>query len=155
KTAKYNIFRCLFPGCNKDIPVETFLSHENYSTGISYLQKEGIDLSHDLIAIDVVCPFCCHENHFRIMDKEREISKREYDAHRNAVTSSSSHIRVAYQVKTIAGSVFPTCHPELPLKNEQKSMENPITLMPFEGETLKTLPHFFKFSVQERKEFRR
>ena len=57
-TTNYNIFKCLFPGCNKNIPVESFLPQDNCSTGIPYLQREGIEFSHDLIAIDVTCPFC-------------------------------------------------------------------------------------------------
>ena len=108
RTTNYNIFKCLFPGCNKNIPVESFLSHNNYSTGISYLQKEGIDLSHDLIAIDVTCPFCSHTNHFRVMDRVRAISKQEYDAQSNAVKSNSSRIKVVYKVKTRADRAVPT-----------------------------------------------
>jgi hypothetical protein len=107
RTTNYNIFKCIFPGCNKNIPVESFLSHNNYSTGISYLQKEGIDLSHDLIAIDVTCPFCSHTNHFRVIDRVREISKQEYDDQSNAVKSNFSRIKVVYKVKTQAESTVP------------------------------------------------
>jgi ABC-type taurine transport system substrate-binding protein len=104
RTTNYNIFKCQFSGCNKNIPVESVLSHNNYSEGISYLQKEGIDLRHDLIAIDVTCPFCSKTNHFRVMDKVREISKQEYDTQSNAVKSNSQRIMVAYKVKTPADS---------------------------------------------------
>jgi hypothetical protein len=104
----YNIFKCQFPGCNNTIPVESFLSQNNYSTGIPYLKKEGIDLSHDLIAIDVTCPFCSHTNHFQVIDRVRAISKQEYDAHSNAVKSNSSRIKVVYKVKTQADSAIPT-----------------------------------------------
>jgi hypothetical protein len=114
RTTNYNMFKCIFPGCNKSIPVESFLSHDNYSTGISYLQKEGIDLSHDLIAIDVTCPFCSHTNHFRVMDRVRGISKQEYEAQSNAVKSNSSRIKVVYKVNTKAESAFPTRHQEYP-----------------------------------------
>jgi ABC-type taurine transport system substrate-binding protein len=107
RTTNYNIFKCLSPECNKNIPVESFLSHNNYSTGISYLQKEGIDLRHDLIAIDVTCPFCSHTNHFRVMDRVREISKQEYDAQSDAVKSNSSRIKVVYKVKTQTDSAVP------------------------------------------------
>jgi hypothetical protein len=114
RTTNYNMFKCVFPGCNKSIPVESFLSHDNYSTGISYLQKEEADLSHDLIAIDVTCPFCSHTNHFRIKDRVRVISKQEYDAQSNAVKSNSSRIKVVYKVKTQAESAVPTLHQEYP-----------------------------------------
>ena len=114
RTINYNIFKCLYPGCNKSIPVESFLSQDNYSTGMSYLQKEGIDLSHDLIAIDVTCPFCSHTNHYRVMDRVRGITKQEYDAQSNAVISSSSRIKVVYKVKTQADSKVPTLHQEYP-----------------------------------------
>jgi hypothetical protein len=108
RTINYNIFKCIFPGCNKSIPVEFFLSHNNYSTGISFLQKDWIDLSHDLIAIDVSCPFCRHPNHFRVMDRVKEISKQEYDAQIKVVKSSSSSVEVSCKVKTQAESAFPT-----------------------------------------------
>jgi hypothetical protein len=114
RTINYNIFNCLSPGCNKSIPVESFLSQDNYSTGMSYLQKEGIDLSHDLIAIDVTCPFCSQTNHYRIMDRVRGITKQEYDAQSNAVISSSSRIKVVYKVKTQADSKVTTLHQEYP-----------------------------------------
>jgi len=114
RTTNYNIFKCLSPGCNKNIPVESFLSQNNYSAGISYLQKEGIDLSHALVAIDVTCPFCSNTNHFRVMDRVREISKQEYDAQSNAVKSNSSRIKIVYKVKTQADSTVPTLHQEYP-----------------------------------------
>jgi hypothetical protein len=114
RTTNYSIFTCMFPGCGKSIPVESFLSQNNYSTGIPYLQKEGIDLSQDLIAIDVICPFCSHTNHFQIIDRVREISKQEYDAQSNAVISSSSRIKVVYKVKTQADNTTPTLHQEYP-----------------------------------------
>ncbi|MEN6473836.1 MAG: hypothetical protein ABFD81_07485 [Syntrophaceae bacterium] len=103
----YSIFKCPFPGCNKNIPVESFLSHDSCSTGISYLRKEGIELSHDLVAIDVTCPFCSHTNHFQAVDRVREISKQEYDAQSNPVKSSSSRIKVVYKVKTRADGASP------------------------------------------------
>jgi hypothetical protein len=110
-TTNYNIFKCLFPGCNKNIPVESFLPQDNCSTGIPYLQREGIEFSHDLIAIDVTCPFCSHTNHFRVMDRVREISKQEYDAQINAVKSSSSRIKVVYKVKALSDSAVLTLPP--------------------------------------------
>jgi hypothetical protein len=113
-TTNYNIFKCLFPGCNKNIPVESFLPQDNCSTGIPYLQREGIEFSHDLIAIDVTCPFCSHTNHFRVMDRVRELSKQEYDAQSNTVISNSSRIKVVYKVKTQADSTVPTLHQEYP-----------------------------------------
>lgn len=113
-TTNYNIFKCRFPGCNKNIPVQSFLSHFDYSTGISYLQKEGIDLSHDLIAIDVTCPFCSHTNHFQVMDRVRQISKQEFDAQSNAVKSNSSRIKVVYKVKIQADNAGPTLPYEYP-----------------------------------------
>jgi hypothetical protein len=114
RATNYNIFKCQFPACNQNIPVESFLPHNNNSTGICYLQKEGIDLRHDLVAIDVTCPFCGHTNHFRVMDRVREISKQEYDAHSNAVKSNSSRINVVYKVKSQADSAFPTLHQGYP-----------------------------------------
>lgn len=114
RTTNYNIFKCLFPGCNKNIPVESFLSHDNYSTGITYLRKEGIDLIHDLIAVDVTCPFCSHTNHFQVMDRVREISKQEYDAQNDAVKSNFSRFKVVYKVKTQADSTVPPLSQKYP-----------------------------------------
>jgi hypothetical protein len=99
---EYNIFKCLFPDCNKNIPVESFLTRYNYATATPHLQNKGIDVVHDLIAIDVICPFCSHPNHFRIMDREREISKQEYNAQRYGATWNSS--RIVYKVKIPADS---------------------------------------------------
>jgi hypothetical protein len=106
-TTNYNIFKCLFPKCNKNIPVESYLSLYNYSTGVAYLQREGIDLNHDLVAVDVTCPFCNHTNHFRVMDRVREISKQEYDTQINTVKSNSSRIKIVYKIKTQAESPAP------------------------------------------------
>ncbi len=142
-TTNYNIFKCLFPGCNKNIPVESFLSHNNYSIGISYLQKEGVELSHDLIAIDVTCPFCSHTNHFRVMDMVREISKQEYDAQSNAVKSKSSIIKVVYKVKTQVDSTVPTLpqgYPPMRMRQKQlRKLKPPYLLREW---FCTTHPHF-------------
>jgi hypothetical protein len=65
---------------------------------MSYLQKEGVGTSHDLIEVDAVCPYCSKTNHFKIKDRIRPVSKQEYDVLSHAVKSKLSLIRVTYKV---------------------------------------------------------
>jgi hypothetical protein len=95
---KYHVFKCRFPGCNEIIPVESSFSSPLTSMGMSYLKKEGVGLSHDLIAVDATCPYCSRTNHFQIKDRIRDISKHEYDVLSNVVKSKLSLIRVTYKV---------------------------------------------------------
>jgi hypothetical protein len=155
-TTNYNIFRCLSAGCTKHIPVESFLSDYNYSKGISYLQKEGIDLSHDLFSIDVTCPFCSHINHFRVMDRVREISKQEYDAQSHAVKSSATGIRYGYKVNTQAGGQSPHGLENIPPRDAPRRIQKANTSMPLEGAVFFNPPSIFeKYRGLERKEFKR
>jgi len=88
----YHIFKCRFPGCNEIIPVESFISAAIPSMGLSYLQKEGAGLSHDLIAVDVTCPYCSQTNHLQMKDMVKPISKKEYEDLSHAVASKMSLI---------------------------------------------------------------
>ena len=94
----YHVFKCRFPGCNEIIPVESFSSDTIPSMGMSYLQKEGVGLSHDLIAVDATCPYCSKTNHFQIKDRIRDISKQEYEVLNNVVKSKLSLMHVTYKV---------------------------------------------------------
>jgi hypothetical protein len=94
----YHVFKCRFPGCNEIIPVESFNSSTIPSIGISYLQKEGVGLSHDLIAVDATCPYCSRTNHFQIKDKIRSISRQEYEVLSHVVKSKLSLVRVTYKI---------------------------------------------------------
>jgi hypothetical protein len=141
-TTNYNIFKCRFPGCNKNIPVASFLAHNDYSIGISYLQKEGIDLNHYLIAIDATCPFCSHANHFRVMDRVREISRQEYDAQSNTVKANSSRIKIVYRVNIQAECTDPTGLETLPHKNVSKKLRK-LTPPYLSRGRVSTIPHYF------------
>jgi hypothetical protein len=94
----YHVFKCRFPGCNEIIPVESFSSSTFPSMGISYLQKEGVGLSHDLIAVDATCPYCSKTNHFQIKDRIRPISRQEYEVLSHVVKSKLSLVRVTYKI---------------------------------------------------------
>jgi hypothetical protein len=94
----YHVFKCRFPGCNEIIPVESTISSPITSMGMSYLQKEGVGFSHDLIAIDATCPYCSRTNHFQIKDRIRPISSQEYKELSHAVKSKLSLIRVTYKI---------------------------------------------------------
>ena len=94
----YHVFKCRFPGCHEIIPVESSISSTIPSMGISYLQKEGVGLSHDLIAVDATCPYCSHTNHFQIKDRVKSISPQEYEKLSHTVKSKMSLIRVTYKV---------------------------------------------------------
>ncbi len=94
----YHVFKCRFPGCNEIIPVESFNSSTIPSMGISYLKKEGVGLSEDLIAVDATCPYCSRTNHFQIKDRIRPISIQEYKDLSHVVKSKLSLIRVTYKI---------------------------------------------------------
>ena len=94
----YHVFKCRFPGCNEIIPVESSIPSPIPSMGISYLRKEGVGLSHDLIAVDATCPYCSKTNHFQIKDRIRSISRQEYEKLSHAVESKMSLIRVTYKI---------------------------------------------------------
>jgi hypothetical protein len=94
----YHVFKCRFPGCQEIIPVESTISSSITSMGMSYLQKEGVGMSHDLIAVDATCPYCSRTNHFQIKDRVRPISRQEYDVLNTVVKSKLSLIRVTYRI---------------------------------------------------------
>lgn len=94
----YHVFKCRFPGCNEIIPVESFSADTIPSIGMSYLQKEGVGLSYDLIAVDATCPYCSKTNHFQIKDRIRDISKHEYEVLSHVVKSKLSLMHVTYKV---------------------------------------------------------
>ena len=94
----YHVFKCRFPGCNEIIPVESAISSPLTSMGMSYLQKEGVGMSYDLIAVDATCPYCSKTNHFQIKDRIRAISKHEYEVLSQVVKSKLSLIRATYKV---------------------------------------------------------
>lgn len=155
-TTNYNIFKCLFAGCNKNIPVECFLSNYNFSKGIPYLEKEGIDLMQDLIAVDVTCPFCSNVNHFRVMDRVKEISKQEFDEESNAVKSVCSKINYIYKVNIPEREQSPHSIGNTHHENASKIFRKANTSIPHEGVVSYSPPSFFdKFKGLERKEFKR
>ena len=94
----YHVFQCRFPGCNEIIPIESFSFSPIPSLGISYLQKEGVGLSHDLIAVDATCPYCSRTNHFQIKDRVRSLSRQEYEELSHSVKSKLSLIRVTHKI---------------------------------------------------------
>ena len=94
----YHVFQCRFPGCNEIIPVESFSSSAIPSMGMSYLQKEGSGLSHDLITVDATCPYCSKTNHFQIKDRIRSISRHEYEVLSHVVKSKLSLMQVTYKI---------------------------------------------------------
>ena len=94
----YNVFKCRFPGCNEIIPVETFNSSTTQSMGMSYLRKEGVGFSQDLIAVDATCPYCSNTNHFQLKDRIRSISRHEYEVLNHVVISKMSLVRVNYKI---------------------------------------------------------
>ena len=95
--SNYNVFKCGFPGCNEIIPVESFISSSIPSMGMMYLKKQGVGLSHDLVAVDVICPYCSKTNHFQLKDRIRSISRQEYEVLSQVVKSKLSVIRVTYK----------------------------------------------------------
>ncbi|MGD0819663.1 MAG: hypothetical protein ABSA71_02855 [Desulfomonilia bacterium] len=93
KNRNYHIFKCHFPGCHEIIPIETFSSSTIPSMGISYLQNEGVELSHDLFAVDVPCPYCSQTNHLQMKDMVKPINRKEYEELSRAVESKMSLIQ--------------------------------------------------------------
>jgi hypothetical protein len=83
----YHIFKCRFLGCNEIIPVESFISSTIQSIGLSYMKKEGVGLSHDLIAVDVTCPYCSKTHYLRMKDMVKPISRKEYEQLSHVVES--------------------------------------------------------------------
>ena len=94
----YHIFTCRFPRCQEIIPVESYISSTIQSMGSSYLHNEGVGLSHDLIAVDVTCPYCSQTNHVHMKDMVKPISKKEYEELSHTVKSKMSLIQGINQV---------------------------------------------------------
>ncbi len=62
------------------------------------MQKEEVELSQDLIAIDVPCPYCSRTNHFQMKDMVKPINRKEYDELSHTVKSKKSLMQVINKV---------------------------------------------------------
>ena len=85
---RYYIFRCRNRECNETIPVMSFISQYTYTAGgayLTYLKGRAVERDCDLIAVDVICPFCCSANHLRIMENNRELSRHDYEEETKAM----------------------------------------------------------------------